>query len=379
MKNYSPRQTIIFALIAACLLVASTISIISTQATSSTVYSRLATTAMPFHVTLSVSNFSNQTLAASADDVSDPTHAMFSLQNGSSLWYGLTIQSNPTSLTPTVANPTTATTTGDLVTATFFGTTPLLPPVGILPFDQTSKGIHYETLRLMAAFSTPNQQIQITLSPFEPHAISLDIYSFLLHLLGENAATSQIGLLAPDVLQDVFNISGTMKDFSNVTNDYVQILQAAPDKATMLGHAYDFSQALINLLTDEGEQHVLSDMLWKILGKTIPYSAILKSLISFTSVQFGLGIEGFMRDEALVLAPTLPQQNTPTVLLQSVVNTAQPTSTMSATPATATPVHSAIPSSTVTPPLNRTPTPPPPYKPTPTQTVPGKADMRRAE
>jgi hypothetical protein len=340
MKKYNLQQGIITVFFAVCLLLANAVGIISTRAATFPTPVALDTTVAPFHVTLSVSNFSNQSLAASADDVSDPARAMFSLQNGTPLWYGITTQSNPTGMTPTAANPT-----GDVVTTTFYGSTPLLPPVGILPFDQTNKGMRYETLRLMAAFSAPNQQLQITLSPFEPHAITLDIYTFLLQLLGEQAATPQIGLLASGMLQELFNASSTMKDFGNVTNDYVQVLQAAPDTATMLGRAYDFAQALSTMLTDEGEQHVLSDLLWKILGKTIPYAAILKTLTSFASVQFGLGIEGFIRDEALVLAPTLLQQNTPTVLLQSAVNTAQPASTTTAN-ATNTVTVTAIPTHT---------------------------------
>lgn len=354
MKKYNLRRGSITLFFAIGLLFTSAVSIVSTRAATFTTPAAPNTTAIPFHVTLSVSNFSNQSLAASADDVSDPAHAMFSLQNGTSLWYGITAQSNPTGMTPTVANPT-----GDVVTTTFFGSVPLLPPVGVLPFEQASKGMHYETLRLMAAFSAPNQQLQLTLSPFEPHAITLDIYTFLLQLLGEQAPTPQIGLLAPGMLQELFNASSTMKDFGNVTNDYVQMLQAAPDTSVMLSHAYAFSQALVAMLTDEGEQHVLSDLLWKILGKTIPYAAILKTLISFGTVEFGLGIEGFIRDEALVLAPTLLQQNTPTVLLQSAANTAQPTSTttanatntvpVTATPAVAvTPTHTAKSTPTVT-------------------------------
>ena len=342
MKKYKLRRGSITLFCAICLLLASAVSIISTKAATFTTTAASYATTTPFSVTLSVSNFSNQSLAASADDVSDPAHAMFSLQNGTPLWYGIATQSNPAGMTPTAANPT-----EDVVTTTFFGSTPLLPPVGILPFDQASKGMHYETLRLMAAFSAPNQQLQLTLSPFEPHAITLDIYTFLLQLLGEQAATPQIGLLAPGTLQEIFNASSTMKDFGNVTNDYVQMLQAAPDTSAMLIHAYAFSQAVVAMLTDEGEQHVLSDLLWKILAKTIPSAAILKTLTSFAFVQYGLGIEGFIRDEALVLAPTLLQQNTPTVLLQSTVNATQPTSTTTTT-ATATPTVTATNSATAT-------------------------------
>ena len=337
MMKRNTRQALFAAIVALALLMESTMSIISTRA------------ATPYHIALSVSNFSSQALSASADDVSDPAHAMFSLQNGTSFWYGVTVQSTPTGMTLTPANAA-----SDLVTTTFSSPLILIPPVGVLPFDQTGKTNRFEALRLMAAFSGPNQQVQLDLSPFEPHAITLDICTFVLQLLGEKSANSQIGLLAPGELKELFDATSTMKDFSNVTNSYIQVLQSNGDTSGMLSHAYDFSKALVAMLTDEGEQKVLSDVLWKIMGKAIPSSTILKTITSFTGVQYGLGIEGFIRDEALILAPTLITQNDPTVLLQSVINTAQSGSTGTATTTTTATVTSTNP---VTPKSNSSSTP----------------------
>lgn len=331
MMKHNMRQAIFAAIIALALLILSTMSIVSTRA------------ATPYHIALSVSNFSSQALSASADDVSDPARAMFSLQNGTSFWYGVTVQSTPTGMTLTPANAA-----SDLVTTTFSSPLTLLPPVGVLPFDQTGKTNRFEALRLMVAFSGPNQQIQLDLSPFEPHAITLDICTFLLQLLGEKSVNSQIGLLAPGELKELFDATSTLKDFSNVTNSYIQVMQSNGDTSRMLGYAYDFSKALVAMLTDEGEQKVLSDVLWKIMGKTIPSSTILKTITSFAGVQYGLGIEGYIRDAALILAPTLVQQNDPTVLLQSVVSTAQPGSTT---------ITTVIPTIPVTPKANVSPTP----------------------
>ncbi|MGI9058958.1 MAG: hypothetical protein ACR2H5_10305 [Ktedonobacteraceae bacterium] len=335
MMKHNTRQAIFAAIGALALLMLSTMSIASTRATT------------PYHITLSVSNFSSQALSASADDVSDPAHAMFSLQNGTSFWYGITVQSTPTGMTLTPANAA-----SDLVTTTFSSPLTLLPPIGILPFDQTGKANHFEALRLMAAFSGPNQQIQLDLSPFEPHAITLDICTFVLQLLGEKSVGTQIGLLAPGALKELFAATSTMKDFSNVTNSYIQVLQSNGATSGILSHAYDFSKALVAMLTDEGEQKVLSDVLWKIMGKAIPASTILKTITSFAGVQYGLGVEGFIRDESQLLAPTLIQQNDPTVLLQSIANTAQSGST-----ATTTTTTTVIPTIPVTPKSNLSPTP----------------------
>ena len=90
----------------------------------------------------------------------------------------------------------------------------------------------------MAAFSGPDQQIQLDLSPFEPHAITLDICTFLLQLLGEQSANSQIGLLAPGELKELFTATSTMKDFSNVTNSYIKCCKSNGKSAGMLSHAY---------------------------------------------------------------------------------------------------------------------------------------------
>ncbi len=329
--KHNTRQAIFAAIVALALLMLSTMSIASTRATT------------PYHIALSVSNFSSQALSASADDVSDPAHAMFSLQNGTSFWYGITVQSTPTGMTLTPANAA-----SDLVTTTFSSPLTLLPPIGILPFDQTGKTNRFEALRLMAAFSGPNQQIQLDLSPFEPHAITLDICTFVLQLLGEKSVGTQIGLLAPGALKELFDATSTMKDFSNVTNSYIQVLQSNGATSGILSHAYDFSKALVAMLTDEGEQKVLSDVLWKIMGKAIPASTILKTITSFAGVQYGLGVEGFIRDESQLLAPTLIQQNDPTVLLQSIANTAQSGSTATTT---------VIPTIPVTPKSNLSPTP----------------------
>lgn len=340
--------------LAALLLIASVLSILPAHA------------AAPYHVSLTASNFSLRIISAPADDLSDPTHARFSLQNGTPLWYGITIQSTPSGMVPTPANGP-----GDLITTTFLDSIPLLPPAGVLPFDQTNGSFRFETLKLAVAFSGPNQQMQFDLTPFEPHAVTLDMLALLLQLLGQKNAGQQIGLLMPGALKVLFDATSTMKDFTNLTNDYVQVLRAIPDTKAMLVYAYSWARDLVSLLTDANEQGVLADLLWKVLGKTLPYNSILKTISSFSQAQFGLGMEGFIKDESLILGTLLLQQNDPTILLQTAANTPRPGPTPTQKPSspTFTPSPAAAPSPTPDPLPRNTPTPRPSALPTHTTTA----------
>jgi len=318
------------AVLAICILMAGMLSIVPIRA------------APPYHVALTASNFNLHILSASAMDLSDPSHAMFSLQNGTSLWYGITIQSNPSGITPTAANGA-----ADVVTSTFSGSIPLLPPAGVLPFDQTNNVFHFEALKLAVAFSGPNQQIQFDLNPFEMHAVTLDIFTLLLQLLGEKGVGGQIGLLVPGALKGIFDASGTMKDFASLTSNYIAILQAIPDTTAMLVHAHDWAKSLVALLTDTNEQQVLVDLLWKILGKTIPRAVVLKTVTGFGGAQFGLGMEGFIRDELLVTGSLLIAQSDPLVVLQTATTIVRPSPTPTQRP-TATPTSTPSPTPAVT-------------------------------
>ncbi len=101
-KQRQHRQWLLAAPIICTLILANALFIMSTKAAS------------PYHATISTSNFTLQTLEVGADDMNDPSHVAFHLQNGSPFWYGITVQSTPSGITPTAANQS-----GDLVTSTF--------------------------------------------------------------------------------------------------------------------------------------------------------------------------------------------------------------------------------------------------------------------
>jgi hypothetical protein len=328
----------LFSTVSICvLMLASILFIMSTRAVSA------------YHVTISSSNFSLQTLEVGADDLSNPGHVTFHLQNGSAFWYGIAVQSTPAGMTLTPANQN-----GDLVTTTFVGTTVLLPPANVLPFDSSNGTYNFAALRLAVAFSGPNQQVQLTLSPLDTHAATLDVLTLLLQLLGQRNGMTQIGLLTPNGLQAIFNEVGTMQDFSSLTSDYLQLLQSAtsmtnttgaPNTSTSLPQAYACAKDLVALLTNQSEQLLLDNILWNLVGKVVTRASIHATITSFSGAQFGLGIEGFLRDEAQAMDSSLFQVGNPTVLIQTVLNvTATPTPTQSqnATPTPA--VHPTAPS-----------------------------------
>ena len=291
----------------------------------------------PYTVTITSTNFRMPLVTLATDDISDAGNARFSLQNGTPLWYGITLTSTPSGIVPTAANPA-----NDPVSATFLGTTPLLPPMQVFPFDQWNGSYHFETLKLKAAFSGPGQQLQLELNPIEPHAVTLDILTLLLQLLGQKQGNVQIGLLETGALQDVFTVLNDSKDFTVLRQNYSQAL-TTPDAAAVLPHAYACAINITNLLSDGSEQAALADVLWKVQGKAVAREAILKAIVDLAQTQFGLAVEGYINNVVGAMAGMFPQSGNPVVLLQT-VSTVTPSVTPSQSP-TDTPTHvSATPS-----------------------------------
>jgi hypothetical protein len=198
----------------------------------------------------------------------------------------------------------------------------------VLPFDSWNGNYHFETLKLKAAFSGPGQQVQLQLSPMESHAITLDVLTLLLQLLGQKQSNVQIGLLETGVLQDIFSSVSNMQDFSTLTENYSQALMTAQDSSKILPYAYACAQSVASLLSDANEQATLADVLWKIQGKAVPRDRILKAITDFTQTQFGLAVEGFINNYMGTLGGTFSQSSDPTVQLQT-VSTVTPTVTPS--------------------------------------------------
>ncbi len=265
----------------------------------------------PYAVTLTASNFSSPLLTVTADNLANPDHALFGLHNGTLLWYSVTFQSTPAGITPGAAD------THDSVTDALTASQVLLPPVGVLPFDQANGNNNDEALHLAVAFSGPEQQLTLTLSPLEMHAVTLDIISLLIQMLGEHSTGVQVGLLGSGMMQQVFAATTTMSDLGTLVSNYRLVLQSVPDTTKMLQYAYACAVSLASLLADSGEQTTLADLLWNIMGKVINHAHILNAIRALGQTQFGLAVEGFIANEGLALSTTLLQQTNPVVLLQT--------------------------------------------------------------
>lgn len=319
MKRYNRALRSLLALCSLLVMVEGSLALLPARA------------ANPYHITFSTSNFALQTLSASANDLSNPGHVLFSLQNGTQFWYAIAVQSSPGGITPTPASAS------DLVATTFYGAIPLLPPMGVLPFDQGTASSRAETLRLALAFSGPGQQVQLQLNPFESHAVTLDVLTLLLQLLGYKSVGEQIGLLAPGGLKLLFDDASALQDLTSLVNDYTQALQSQSAASSALAAAFACAKDVSALLTNSSEQSTLADLLWKLSGKIIPSTVMLKTVANFVEGQFALGIEEFIKDEATLMGTMLFQQSNPEVTIQSISNvpaSQTPSPSMSTSPTT---------------------------------------------
>lgn len=305
-----------------------------------------------FTLTFTTVNFSSQFLQAGSDDLSNPEQASFHLKNGSLLWYRIGIASNPPNMTVSAVDAA-----NDPVTATFYDKTPLLPPVYMLPFDQQNGASHYEALKLQAIFSGQGQQLTLTLSPTDSSAVTLDLLDLLLNLFGLRTSGAAVGLLAPGTLAEVLALSATMKDFHTLMNDYTRVLRSAQNTSALQNSAQQCAVDVEALLKDSNEQSILTDILWKMLGRVITREEIFAVIANFATVQFTMALVDSIRNTALSLSYTLFGRALPSVTIST---SSTPTPTPKPTP-TPTPKPTPTPTPTATP----TPTPTP--IPTPTQ------------
>jgi len=299
-------------------------------------------TSFPYYVTLSTQNFGTQVLAASPDDVSNPSKVTFSLQNGTLLWYGIDTQSDPSGLKVEAADPA-----DDLVSSTL-GSFGLLPPTSVIPlsFNSKTSGVTYqfETLHLATSFSSANQEIQITLNPLDFNAAALDALNLLSSILGQDVPkddvfgrnfNAMIGLLGPNGVKDILDTIAKLQNLVSFTNDFAQVLQAYPDKNAMLEHAKDCIVDLSRLLANGEEMQDFSSLLWTLQGKDVSLNDISDDLADFSSfwrvVQFGVQVGSFIVDEASAIGSILFTKGNPTVTLQTipVIQSPSPTPTLS--------------------------------------------------
>ncbi len=284
-----------------------------------------------YKVEFSTTNFGIQFLHAQKDDLSNPQHTTFTLTNGSALWYGIEVQSQPGGIQPVAANPL-----DDLLSSSLahFG---LLPPNGLVPIN--TDGTFFENIHLAASFSSSGQEMTLTLNPFNKTAAAFDILNLLLQLLGEVSPNIELGLLATSSIQQILTTIDKTGDFVTLINDYVSLLQATLQHSNaVLGKANACAIDLFKLFATKANLAGLVKILTLLVGSVIP--GIAPTVASYATGIHGflviLKLTKFLADLALSLGSYLFQQDTfPTVQLQSVSTataTSLPTTVLSPSP-----------------------------------------------
>ncbi len=287
-----------------------------------------------YTLTFSTVNFSSRFLQAGSDDLSNPEQATFHLENGSLLWYRIKIASNPNNLTVSAVDPA-----HDPVTATFYAKTPLLPPVSMLPFDQQNDMSHYAALKLQAMLYGQGQQLTLTLSPTDSSAVTLDLLDLLLNLFGLRTSGAAVGLLTAGTLAEVLALSATMKDFPTLIGDYTSVLRSVQNASALQLYAQQCAIDVETLLKDSNEQSILTDILWKMLGRVITRAEIFAVVANFATVQFTMALTDSIKNTALSLSYTLFRRAMPAVTIST---SSTPTPTPKPTP-TPTPIPKPTP------------------------------------
>lgn len=263
-----------------------------------------------FSVNLTTRNFGLQFLHAAKDHFNDPSHATFTLTNGSQLWYSLNINSAPAGLKVTTADPV-----NDIVGTAFFSSPyKLLQPSDVIPVN--IDGTLYQNLHLAAAFTAPNQQIQITLNPFTIPAGALDIGGFLLDFLGQQ---EEEGLLQPGVIKQVVDTINTSKDLIQFVNDYISTMYTILTGGNGIAKMAAWLNELLMIQKDKNLGNLLGKVLILMAGANVVNTAeLLKAwleapfgVVALTNalIQYLLALGGYLVNYS--------KNQYPTVVLQS--------------------------------------------------------------
>ncbi len=318
----------------------------------------------PLTVQLATSNFGVQFLHADADNLTDATHATFTLTNGSSLWYGIKVSSSPGGLKAIAANPY-----DDFLSAQL-STLGLLQPADVLPLNVD--GTFFQSLHLAVSFSAPNQQVTLTLNPLDFKAATLNVLGLVLDYLGLSNNQAQIGLLAVGAVPKIVALVEGSGAFIKLVSDFIAAMSAVPD-GDVQGHMLACFDDLLRIVGDSGLRQTLAQTLILMVGKALPGAAILPILASFPLKYFSL-FKNF-GDTLLAFGSfAFNKDQLPTVTVRSVAaDQANATSTIPATDTlTSTDTDTPIPTATDTPAVNDTPVPTDtPVPPPPTSTPAG--------
>jgi hypothetical protein len=307
----------------------------------------------PIAADLTTSYFGITFLQVTPGNLSDARHATFTLTNSSGFWYGFIVSSNPNGLKPQATDPL------DDPLGAAFASEMLLQPADVIPTGQPG-------LDLAVSFTAPNQQMQMTLNPFDPNAGALNTLRLVLNLIGVAYQPGGTGGLAKSgVIKQVLDDVDKVGAFVKLVNDFIAAEHAVPT-GDVQGHMVAFFNDLLAITSDAplrgqfaailaetGSQGAFPHIDFNPLLQAIPVLGPLSVLI-----QFGVAFEDTLANRLLTGGYD------PTVLLTSRL----------AKPATSNSTATATPSVTDTPTLTATATAtatskPPTLTPTPTSTI----------
>lgn len=279
-----------------------------------------AQAAAPFEVTFDTQYFGGALLKAESENLSDPSHATFTVTDGSQLWYSLEVQANPSSLSLAAADPA-----ENLVGATFISVG-LLPPVDIIPInaDRTL----FDHLNLAVKFTDAKQQLQVTLDPFDFKATALDALGLLLDYLGLEDPALQSGFLKPGQIARIIEAVQKFPELLQLVNDLISEGHAIANGGDITSKALTVAKDVFTLFSTDATRKKLAAILVLVVQGAIPDSSLLKTVLSYPiKVLLTIAkVEFFLAQYLLQVGVfRYDQKHLPTILLQSVADTAPTT------------------------------------------------------
>jgi streptogramin lyase len=292
----------------------------------------------PFKVTFSTQNFGGVLLRAEPTDLDTPTHAIFTVEDGSQLWYSLEEQATPASLHLQAADP------AHDVVSTVFTKVGLLKPAQILLVN--AKGEIAEDLDLAVDFTEPNQQLQITLDPFDYKAAAMDIIGLLLDYVGLITPSAQVGLLTAGQITDILDAVEKFQELNELVNNLITMGKDIANGESITRDGLNIAVDMYNLFSTKATREKLAAILAKAVQGALPNSSVLKTVLNFpikdllTLTQIANFYEEYLIETGVF---AYHHGQLPTILLQS-VEEPTPTPTTQSTLPTGTITEFASPS-----------------------------------
>ncbi len=268
----------------------------------------------PFSVTLTTTNFGASFLLAKPKNLSDPTHATFTLTNSSQMWYGLEMQATPSSLKLTADD------LFENIKGADFAVLGLLPPSDFSDLLQHEPS----QLDLAVSFTAPQQYLQVTLDPFDWKAAALDDLGIILQYLGLRNPAFKIGLLKSQVVKAILEAVERSQELTELVNDTVSAGHALPDLKAVSEKLYKVAADLYNLFASVSGRKSLADILYLVVDDVVSKTSLSKVVQNFslkTIVTAGQIVAFFLEYWSAFGTFLYRAGQLPTVLLQSVEST----------------------------------------------------------